>query len=129
MLIALMFSALLTAAPPGLTWHPCLLGQTLTANECTGVAQQWQWNQAKLAIGQLDAEANWRLPTVQELKRYLNSNEAPLPITGPVSSEWLLTSSVMRHGDELLVAAVHYASGKVEYLSVRDHGLVVLVHD
>ncbi|MDN7135804.1 hypothetical protein [Pseudidiomarina terrestris] len=129
MLIALMFSALLTATPPKLTWYPCLLGQTLMANECTGAAQRWQWNQAKVAIGQLDTEVNWRLPTVQELKRHLNSNEAPQSIKGPVHSEWLLTSSVMRHGDELLVAAVHSGSGKVEYLSVREHGLVVLVHD
>ncbi|CAB0151770.1 hypothetical protein PSI9734_02137 [Pseudidiomarina piscicola] len=111
-------------APSELHWRACLLGQTKVQQQCQGALQQFDWHQAKAEIYRLKDQGAWRLPTADELSSLIDN--AP-EVLAKVSDQWLLSASVLRHGNELLVAAVHYPSGKVEYIPVREPALVLLV--
>lgn len=57
----------------GKTWLRCALGMTWDGSTCTGLTLTYNWNGANAAIDELNASrfgghANWRLPTVVELK-------------------------------------------------------------
>ncbi|PTQ87547.1 DUF1566 domain-containing protein [Agitococcus lubricus] len=50
----------------GLIWQRCTVGQTLTANSCTGEAALYTWQEAQ---DYAKKQANqWRVPTIDELK-------------------------------------------------------------
>ncbi len=72
----------------GLTWMRCLLGQRFEAlgcNKCTGTANTYTWENAKLIRHQYAGHDDWRLPTIDELESIFgkhsdrNQNKAIFP--------------------------------------------------
>ena len=66
-----------THTPTGLMWQRCALGQTLSAEHCTGIAGTYTWGQAKLASSSLGGHTDWRLPTEDELISLMDYDATP----------------------------------------------------
>ena len=56
-----------THKPTGLVWQRCAVGQTLTAERCSGEAGLYTLLQAKQLVIDFAGETDWRLPTEEEL--------------------------------------------------------------
>ncbi len=56
-----------THRPSGLVWQRCLVGQSWSGSACSGSASTLSWAAAVSQFGNPASQANWRLPTQDEL--------------------------------------------------------------
>ncbi|GEM_PF-5016662 len=63
-----------------LQWMRCALGQTWNGQNCVGKADQFNWEEAKIAAQQTQYadKINWRLPTIDELKTLIIVENKPM---------------------------------------------------
>ncbi len=56
-----------THIPTGLTWQRCAIGQIWTGTTCSGTANTFTWDAAKLLTSGFAGQSDWRLPTEEEM--------------------------------------------------------------
>ena len=56
-----------THTPTGLMWQKCAMGQIWRVDTCTGTANTYKWDAARLLTNNLAGQTDWRLPTEDEL--------------------------------------------------------------
>ncbi|RUO63512.1 hypothetical protein [Pseudidiomarina insulisalsae] len=85
------------------------------------------WNEARQVLRQLNASVargpTWRLPTVKQLR------SVPLPCdfsTPDKPDNWWLSAGIIRHGNEILIAAYNCATGNTEFVPVSESLRVML---
>ena len=66
-----------THTPTGLMWQKCSVGQIWSVNTCTGTANAYTWNAAKLLKSNFAAQTDWRLPTEEELLSLVDYSTSP----------------------------------------------------
>jgi hypothetical protein len=58
-----------TEVSTGLQWKRCAEGQTWTGATCLGNAGSYKWDAARSVSSRFAGHSDWRLPTIDELKR------------------------------------------------------------
>jgi len=123
-----------------LIWFRCSLGQIWTGRECTGLAEQLTWKDAKEAAktAQIDDKKDWRLPTLYELKS-LKLRDANSPETskypwfykpdGADGYGWYWTSTPYSYFGGTYAWAVDMDVGKGDYIDKERNIRLFLVHD
>jgi len=81
-----------THTPTGLEWQRCVVGQILVGNSCTGTAEVFTWDAAKLLTSDLAGRTDWRLPNVQELLSLVNYTD-----TSPAINETIFPNTPSTH--------------------------------
>ena len=104
-----------------ITWMRCAVGQKWDGKTCTGKAHEYNWQQAKDAVAELNGDTfgepgSWRLPYVPELASIVERqcfeprvNLTVFPAT-PSKAFW---TSMEKKGNAELAYALDFGQGKI----------------
>ncbi|OIN94162.1 MAG: hypothetical protein AUJ20_01570 [Comamonadaceae bacterium CG1_02_60_18] len=81
-----------THTPTGLVWQRCAVGQSWAAGTCNGTESTFTWDAAKLLTSNMAGQADWRLPSVQELMSLVNYTD-----TSPAINETIFPNTPNTH--------------------------------